>query len=96
MKKLIHGENLLPKEAISLFKKMILPAGTYGAEAQGSTVNCKMTKTFKKLPFEIVVMYFCKYVLGVRKQTTNAAVRGDLGIFLFFIDIIIAMVKYYK
>ena len=76
---------------------MISPTGTYAPEVWGSLVNCKhMTKTFEKLPFEIVVISFCKYLLGVRKQTTLAASRSDQGIFSFFIDIIIAMVKYYN
>lgn len=97
LKKLIHGESLLPNQAMSLFRKLILPIGMYGAEVWGTLPKIKhMSKQFEKLPFENTFMSFSKYILGVRKQTTNAAVRGDLGIYPLFIDIIITMIKYYK
>ena len=97
LKKLISGEKLLPKDAMLMYRKLIVPIGLYGAEIWGSLSNCKhMAKSFERLPFETVTMSFSKFVLGVRKQTTNAAVRGELGLVPLYTDVLIAMISYYK
>ena len=57
-------------EKLKLFDTMILPVLTYGSEVWG----------FHAAPdIERVHLKFIKRILGVRPQTTNAAVYGELG-----------------
>ena len=41
-------------------------------------------------------MKFYKYILGTHKKTTNLPIMGDLGRTPYFIDIICAIIKYFK
>lgn len=97
LKTLLSGENVMPKEALNLYRKLILPIGLYGAEIWGCIDNTKnLYKTFETLPFEKNLISFGKHLLGVRKQSCNTAIRGELGLFPIYIDIIIQMIKYYN
>ena len=57
---------------LSLFDAMVAPILLYGSEVWG-IYNCK--------EIDKLHIRFCKYILGVRKQTPNAAVYGELGRF---------------
>jgi len=97
LKKTICGENLSPGEAIKLFKKCVFPVGLYGAEIWGNLISSnKIFKHFENLPFERVLMMFSKSLLGVNKKACNDGVRGELGLFPVYFDIIVAIVKYYR
>ena len=37
----------------------------------------------------------CKYILGVGKKTSNIAMYGELGRYPLYIDMVLAMVKYW-
>ena len=41
-------------------------------------------------------MKIYKYILGTHKETTNLPILGNLGRTPYFIDIICAMIKYFK
>ncbi len=58
------------KTKLSLFDYMIVPILTYGCEVWGVYNYKDVDKLHKK---------FCKYVLGVKKQTYTYAVYGELG-----------------
>ena len=55
---------------LSLFDKLVVPILTYGSEIWG-------IYEFKEV--EKINMKFCKYILGVKKQTPNCAIYGELG-----------------
>ena len=38
---------------------------------------------------------FCKYLLGVNKKASNLAVKGELGRYLMYTDIVLSMLNYW-
>ena len=60
------------KTKLALFDSMIVPILTYGAEVWG-VYNLK--------DVDKLHLRFCKHLLGVKKQTPNSAVYGELGRF---------------
>ena len=60
------------KTKLSLFDTMIVPILLYGSEIWGVYDYKEVDKLHIK---------FCKNILGVRKQTSNYAVYGELGRF---------------
>jgi hypothetical protein len=60
------------KTKLSLFDSLVVPILLYGSEVWG-IYNCK--------EIDKLHLRFCKIVLGVRPQTSNAAVLGELGRF---------------
>jgi len=60
------------KTKLLLFDSLVVPIITYGCEVWGIYKNSEVDKIHLK---------FCKYILGVRQQTSNAAVLGELGRF---------------
>ena len=62
--------NMPVKLQLDMFDKTVLPILLYGAECWGYKY-CK--------EIEDVQVTFCKYVLGVPRHTSNAAVLGELG-----------------
>ena len=62
---------------MELFDKMITPILLYGSEVWG--IYC--IKEIDKLHIK-----FCKYVLGVKTQTSNFAVYDELGRFSIYIN----------
>ena len=60
------------KTKLALFDSMVVPILLYGAEVWG-VYNIKEVDKLH--------LRFCKYILGVKKQTPNAAVYGELGRF---------------
>lgn len=73
----------------------------YGAEIWGSFCPTKLKNqhTFYKLCNDISIekmnIKACKYILGVNRYSTNAAVMSELGRFPLFFSIIISMIKYW-
>ena len=60
------------KTKLSIFDAMVVPILLYGSEVWGVYDYKEVDKLHIK---------FCKYILGVRKQTSNYAVYGELGRF---------------
>ena len=58
------------KTKLKLFETMVVPILTYGAEVWGVYNYKEVDKLYVK---------FCKYILGVKQQTPNMAVFGELG-----------------
>ena len=85
LKKIVESNSLSPKVAISLFNSLIKPIILYGSEIWGTTLCAQtLNKTFAKcddMIGEKVLLSFEKYILGAHRNTTNLAVRGELGIF---------------
>ena len=96
LKSNLHGENLAPKVAIDLFNKLILPIGTYGSEIWGAYINVSKAKDMENAIFEKVFVNYSKFILGVNRKACNAGVRGELGIFPIYIQIITNVIKYYN
>lgn len=60
------------KTKLALFDRMITPILLYGSEVWGIYNYTEVDK---------IHITFCKYILGVRKQTSTNAILGDLGRF---------------
>ena len=56
--------------SLDLFDKMVVPILLYGSEIWGTKVRDSI---------ELVQRKFCKYILSVSYNTSNAAVLGELG-----------------
>ena len=64
--------NLDVKTKLSLFGSLVVPIILYGSEVWGAY-------SFKLI--DQLYLRFCKRILGVKSQTSNAAVLGELGRF---------------
>ena len=95
------GYDLPVKVGLKLFDCLIKPILLYGCQIWGSFLfKSEMfsgieTDIFDKLSFETVHLKVLKILLGVHKNTTNIAVRGELGRYPLFIDVCKHMVKYW-
>ena len=70
LKSIINNHYLSPKIATDLFKKLIIPIGTYGSEIWGVTnTKIKICKLADSMPFEKVQKSFSKCILGVNKKS---------------------------
>ena len=49
---------------------------------------------FENLPFEKVIMMFAKSILGVNRKACNDGVRGELGLFPVYFEIIVSIINY--
>ena len=94
LKSFINNQHLSPRVALSMFKKLIVPIGTYGFEIWGAYCSTNMCKAAENLPFEKVSLNFGKYILGVNRKACNAGVRGELGIFPVYLDVAQNIIKY--
>lgn len=74
------------KHVLDLFDKLILPILNYGCEVWGINESKKI---------ENVHLHFCKNLLGVRLQTQNSFIYGELGRTPLKNDRIIRVVKYW-
>ena len=54
-----------------------------------------LENTFKDQHIEKLNIKFCKYLLGVNKKASNLAVRGELGRYPLYIDVVLSMIKYW-
>ena len=67
---LLKFTNISVKHMLDLFDKLILPILNYGSEVWGFTIENKL---------ERIHLQFCKQLLGVRQQTQNNFIYGELG-----------------
>jgi hypothetical protein len=78
--------NIKISHMLELFDKLILPILNYGAEIWGN-INA--------LPIERVHLKFCKEILGVKSQTQNEFIYGELGRIPMRKQRIIIMIRYW-
>ena len=55
-----------------------------------------LMKTLDNNPLENIHRKFCKYLLGVHRKSSNAAVRGELGSFPIAIIFLTQSLKYWS
>lgn len=83
---------------MSLFNSLIKPVLLYGAEIWGNNVigkNLESTITkIEKFAAERFYLSYAKYTLGVHKNATNDAVRGELGILPIGMEALSLAIKY--
>jgi hypothetical protein len=78
--------NLKVSFMYEMFEKLITPIITYGSEVWGFAP----TQTIERLHLK-----FCKFILGVKTNTQNDFVYGELGILPLYIKCYISMLKYW-
>mgnify|MGYP000265360145 CR=1 FL=1 len=67
---LLKRPGITVQHKLDLFDKLILPFLNYGSEVWGLNDSTKL---------EGIHIHFCKHILGVRGQTQNNCVHGELG-----------------
>ena len=88
------------KLAAKLFRSLIYPVISYGSKVwsiyflKGLNVKNFAQICDRALP-EDIHNKFCKYLLGVHRKATNAAVKAELGSFPILIDMLCGTVKYW-
>lgn len=85
-----------PKLTLDLFHKFISPILLYGAEVWGICGRKLTIKSFENFPAEKLYLAFSKFVLGVNRRTSNAAVRGELGTYPMYIRVLQTMFKFHE
>ena len=107
MLKSIFG-NLSPNinTCLHIFDHTVKPVLLYGCEVWGTCfpsaaavkreTDFKLEKGYNNLECEKLAVKYYKYILGVHKRSTNMAVYGDLGRTPLFIDIVCAIIKYFR
>ena len=78
--------NITIKHRLDLFDKMILPILNFGSEVWGFHKETKLEK---------VHLNFCKQLLGVRQQTQNNFIYGELGRVSLKVHRLIAIIRYW-
>lgn len=86
--------------ALKLFQSLIAPILLYCCESWSPYYLKKPNESnfmlsCDSLPQEKVVLDFSKYLLGLNKKSTNAAVRGELGMFPLLIRALAQSIKYW-
>jgi len=88
LKSSLYKLNVPPKLTLYLYDTLVRPISTYAAEVWGSFIKAKdqafnigsdKYELFDNHCFEKLYLKFCKSILGVHKNSCNAAVRGELG-----------------
>ena len=74
------------RHKLDLFDKLIEPILCYGCELWGVNESTKL---------ENVHIDFCKYLLGVRKQTPNVFIYSELDRYPLYIRILPRVIKYW-
>jgi len=85
---------------LKLFDTLILPICMYGSEVWGPEIFMKLNdNNFMQICdtaiIEALNIKLCKYVLGVSKRATNAAVKGELGRYPLLITILTQSYKFW-
>ncbi len=91
---------------LHVFDHTVRPILLYGSEIWGAcdftkasiqrnTVEYKIEKAYTDLPQERLNLRICKFLLGLPQCAPSDAVRGELGRFPLYIDIICNMLKYW-
>ena len=79
-------QDISVKHSIDLFDKLVWPIASYGQEVWG--IN-------SAIPLETMHMQFCKQILGVKRQTQNGFIYGELGRLPLSQYRIYAIIKYW-
>lgn len=92
-----------PDKFLYLFDHTVKPVLMYGAEVTGM-FNCNRlyksnNKTIRDMYanscIEKLNIHMCKYILGVGKRSSNIATYGELGRYPLYIDMVIALIRYW-
>ena len=86
LKQKIKILNLEPKISFKLFDSVVLPVLLYGCEAWGDINTSKLEQFHTK---------FCKYLLNLRKSTTNNMIYSEFGRFPLEITIKTRCIKFW-
>ena len=86
---------------LKLFDSLVSPIISYGCEVWSPYLIKNLSENnilqvCDKCVFEKINVKLCKYILGVRKFATNAAVRGELGRFPLLIKMLPLAVKFWS
>ena len=89
-----------PKLTMKLFNSLVLPIASYGCEVWGPYFIKNLTQdNYMPLCDNLVVeklnIKLCKYLLGVNKYSTNAAVKGELGRYPLMVKFLNHSLKYW-
>jgi exonuclease III len=105
LSKILTSERCSLSTYFSVFDSTVKPILLYGSEIWGTfntqLQRIKNSKEFKietgleKVKAEVLNMRACRYVLGVHKKTSEIAVRGELGRYPLYVDIVCNMLKYF-
>ena len=83
---LVRFPNMSISHKLDLFDKLIEPVLTYGCEVWGMNNENKL---------ESIHLLFCKQILGVRRQTQNSFIYGELGRYPLKIKRLSSVLKYW-
>jgi exonuclease III len=96
-----HSSLCQPNVALKLFLHMVQPIISYGAEIWAASYfqglkpsAANFIEICEKPVVEKVLLKFAKMTLGVHSKATNAAVRGELGLFPIILTHLKGIVKY--
>jgi hypothetical protein len=96
-----HSSLCQPNVAIKLFLHLVQPIISYGADIWAAgyfqdlkPLGANLIEVCEKPVVEKVLLKFAKMTLGVHSKATNAAVRGELGLFPIILTQLKGIVKY--
>ena len=86
--------------SLKLFDSLVMPVMRYGSEVWAAFCikglnECNFLQLCDKLAIEKIHVQFCKYLLGVGKKATNAAVKAELGRSAVLIELLGHCAKYW-
>ena len=86
--------------AIKLFDSLVLPIARYASEVWSPFLlkglqKSNLMQKCDAAPIEKLNVKLCKYLLGVRKNSCNAAVKGELGRHPLLINLLQQSLKYW-
>ena len=89
------------RQAIKLFDTLILPIVSYACVVWAPLYAVNINKeTLYELcnnsPMEKLNLKLCKYLLGVHRKSTNAAVRGEIGRYPLLISMLNLAARYHE
>ncbi len=97
--KMLANQNISVPVAIHLFNTLISPILSHASEVIlplfiTNLKESKLYKLFDGLKLERCHTAFCKFILGVPSRATNAAVKGELGVFPLAVKMSIHALKF--
>lgn len=86
--------------ALKLFEVLIVPILSYCSEVWAPLYSSKFSpdnlfQSCDKIPIEKLHNKFCRYLLGVHRKSSNAAVRAELGRRPLILDLLARSAKYW-
>ena len=102
-----QGSDMPVKIGLDLFDKLVKPVMLYGSEFCILPDNVKILekKPLKEIyadgsnwqiPSENICTRFARNILGVHRKSSILCLRGELGTYPIYIDMIVQMVKYWQ